>query len=208
MADTGSGISSEVLPHIFEPFFTTKDAGKGTGLGLATVFGIVKQHHGWIEVESNVGCGARFDVYLPLAEGGIGSEPVVPVPKASARGNGETILLVEDDPSVRLSTKALLEHHGYRVLEASNGVDALEVWLKHRDTVGLLVTDLVMPGGVSGHELARRIRQLDGKLKAIFTSGYSPEIAGRELKLDREDSFLQKPCSPELFLERVRTYFV
>jgi PAS domain S-box-containing protein len=203
VSDTGQGIPPEVLPRIFEPFFTTKLPGKGSGLGLATVFGIVKQHRGWIHVDTTPGRGTRFEVYLRMSMDA--PVPLVLEPATTPRrGKGETILLVEDDYALRLSTRAVLERQGYRVMEAANGVDAEDVWLKNRQFISLLLTDLVMPGGVSGQELARRLQQKSPQLKAIFTSGYSAEIAGRELKMREGEHFLQKPFPPEQLLEKLR----
>ena len=158
VTDTGSGISPENLPRIFEPFFTTKQPGKGTGLGLSTVFGIVKQHCGWIRVESEVGRGTTFQVFLPAAEETV--EPrAAEIVKAEPMSGTETILVVEDEPSLRMLTRAVLEPQGYRVLEAANGVDALRVWEEHQGSVQLLLTDIMMPEGISGLELAARLRE-------------------------------------------------
>ena len=202
VADTGAGISPENLARVFEPFFTTKDPGKGTGLGLATVFGIVKQHGGFLKVDSKVGLGTSVEVFLPAGEASESAKPVTPQP--AARGGTETILLVEDESAVRTLTRAVLERAGYRVLEACNGVEALRIWELPRSVVSLLLTDLVMPEGVSGRELANRLRALDPKLAVIFTSGYSADVAGRELMLREGENFVQKPYTPQKVLETVR----
>jgi len=202
VTDTGSGIAREALEHIFEPFYTTKAPGKGTGLGLATVFGIVKQHGGAISVESEVGRGTTFQVFLPASNEKVVSAPAAG--KAAARGGKETILLVEDETAVRRLSGALLELAGYRVLEAANGVEALDVWRKHRDEIGLLLTDLVMPESVSGRELAAQLRAEKGSLPIVFISGYSAEIAGTELVLQDGQNLIQKPCSQNQLLETVR----
>jgi PAS domain S-box-containing protein len=203
VSDTGGGIPPEIVPRIFEPFFTTKEAGKGTGLGLATVFGIIKQHRGWIKLDNRPGQGVTFQVFLPAS-----TEPaseLVPVAgKPTPRGGAETILLVEDEPAVRKSTCLLLERYGYRVLEASHGSDAINLWQNHRGTVAVLLTDLVMPGGMSGQQLAGRLRAEAPRLKVIFASGYSAEIAGRELQLREGEVFIQKPFAPEQLLETIR----
>ena len=157
VSDTGGGIPPEVLPRIFDPFFTTKDPGKGTGLGLATVFGIVKQHHGWIKVVSEPGRGAKFQIFIP-ASGATSKARVGAATQPQPRGGTETILLAEDEPSVRAVTRRLLEHCGYRVLEAANGAEALQVWQQHPASVALLLTDIVMPGGMTGLQLARRLQ--------------------------------------------------
>jgi len=201
--DTGCGIPPEILPRIFEPFFTTKEPGKGTGLGLATVYGIVKQHKGWLKVYSEPGRGTNFQIFLP-ASAGTSADPAQPAARPKPRGGTETILLVEDEPAVRSLTRTILERRGYQVLEAANGVEGFSVWQEHRGAVSLLLTDLVMPAGVSGQKLARQIQAEKPGLKVIFTSGYSPEIAGRELELRSGENFLQKPCSPDQLLETVR----
>jgi PAS domain S-box-containing protein len=203
VSDTGCGIAPENLAHIFEPFFTTKDPGKGTGLGLATVFGIVKQHGGSLTVESEVGTGTTFQIVLPAAETA-GRTPDETAEKPLPLGGTETILLVEDEPSLRMLTRVLLERAGYQVLEAAHGVEALERWQQHRGKIQLLFTDIVMPEGLSGRELATRLRADHPTLGVIFTSGYSAEIAGRELSLQPGQNFIQKPASPHQLLETVR----
>jgi PAS domain S-box-containing protein len=202
VSDTGQGIPAADLPRIFEPFFTTKEPGKGTGLGLATVFGIVKQHAGNIEVRSTPGNGAVFEILLPaLADGAAAEEErVAPVP----RGGSETILAVEDEPGLRRLTRLLLERQGYRVLDAANGLEALRLWAEHRGKVDLLLTDIVMPEGLSGRELALQLQKERPNLRVIFTSGYSADTAGRELSLQEGRNFLQKPFSRPQLLEIVR----
>ena len=203
VSDTGGGIPPEILPQIFEPFFTTKEVGKGTGLGLATVFGIVKQHHGWLKVENEPGRGATFRIYLPAtatpAPAAVpGANPAKPT------GGSETILLAEDELMVRKLVCAILERHGYRVLTAPTGVEALKLWQENRQSVALLLTDLVMPGGLSGLELARQMQAEQPRLKVVFISGYSAEIAGRELQLHGGDNFVQKPFTTEQLLGTLR----
>jgi CheY-like chemotaxis protein len=202
VSDTGGGIPPEVLPHVFEPFFTTKEVGKGTGLGLATVFGIVKQHRGWIQVDNQPGHGVTFRIFLPV-------KPLTPEELAAAvtrpkpRGGRETILLAEDESVVRKLIRTILERHGYRVLTAANGGKALNLWQEHRGTVSLLLTDLVMPG-VDGWELARRLQTDNPGLKVVFISGYSAEIAGRELQLRPGENFVQKPFGANQLLDTIR----
>lgn len=203
VSDTGGGVPPEILPRIFEPFFTTKEAGKGTGLGLATVFGIVKQHQGWIKLDNRPGDGVTFHVYLP-ASNAPAEAPSEPKAPAKPRGGKETILLVEDEWSVRMSTRLILERHGYKVLEAGDGAEALQVWGKHRGNVSLLLSDLVMPGDLGGRELGRRLGTDRPGLKVIYASGYSADIAGRDFHLKPGEAFLQKPFISDQLLETIR----
>uniref|UniRef100_Q01WP9 histidine kinase n=1 Tax=Solibacter usitatus (strain Ellin6076) TaxID=234267 RepID=Q01WP9_SOLUE len=203
VTDTGSGISPESLPHIFEPFFTTKQPGKGTGLGLSTVFGIVKQHGGWVQVKSEVGRGTSFQIFLPAAEE-TDEARAAEIEKPEPQGGSETILVVEDEPALRVLTRAVLEPRGYRLLEAANGVEALRAWQEHRGSIHLLLTDIMMPEGMSGLELAARLREFRPELRVIYTSGYSGDIAGGQLQLEEGRNFLQKPYSPQQLLEAVR----
>ncbi|MBL9138160.1 MAG: response regulator [Verrucomicrobiales bacterium] len=203
VCDTGCGITSEHLPRIFEPFFTTKEPGKGTGLGLATVFGIVKQHRGFLQVETQTDRGSIFRVFLPASPA---SETARLEPsKPSARvGGRETILIAEDEPSLRRLTRKVLERHGYTVLEATDGADALRVWDQHSGPIHLLLTDIVMPDGVNGHQLATQLLARNPQLRVLFTSGYSAEIAGQEISLKPGQDFLQKPCPPPQLLDAIR----
>jgi PAS domain S-box-containing protein len=203
VTDTGGGISPEILPRIFEPFFTTKEPGKGTGLGLASDFGIVQQHHGWINVENLPGQGVTFCIYLP-ASNEKSPASVSEANSAKPRGGTETVLIVEDETAVRRSISMLLEWHGYKILEAANAADALIIWPQYREKVALLLTDLVMPGEFGGQELGRRLKLDRLDLKVIFISGYSSEIAGRDLQLRPGDAFVQKPFAAEHLLETVR----
>lgn len=174
VSDTGCGMAPEVLRHLFEPFFTTKEVGKGTGLGLATVHGIVHQHQGWIEVASEVGRGSSFRVVLPLAAALPAGRPAASLP--AIPGGTETVMLVEDEPAVRLATSTMLRHLGYRVIEAGSGPEALGVWHGLAVPPDLLVTDMVMPGGVTGLELGESLRRLRPGLAVVVTSGYTEEI--------------------------------
>jgi two-component system, cell cycle sensor histidine kinase and response regulator CckA len=203
VSDTGRGITQDDLPHIFEPFFTTKELGKGTGLGLATVFGIVKQHGGWISVSSEVAQGTTFEILLPASEAVLAGQEEI-ANGSRPRGGNETILLVEDERAVRTLTRVVLERAGCRVIEAANGVEGLRMWEQHREIIELLLTDIVIPVGVSGRELAARVHEGNARIPVIFTSGYSADIAGRELSLEEGRNFIEKPSSPQQLLRAVR----
>jgi PAS domain S-box-containing protein len=203
VTDSGCGIPPEVLPRIFEPFFTTKEVGKGTGLGLATVFGIVQQHGGWINVYSEVGRGTTFRIYLPrLAR--TSDTKFLRRSRGPICGGTETILLVEDEPTLRAPAVTTLSRLGYRVLEASSGNEALEVWKQHRDEIRLLLTDLVMPGGMTGRELAAQLLEQNPKLKVVYSSGYSAEIVGKDFSPKENVNFLTKPYEPEKLAQTIR----
>jgi PAS domain S-box-containing protein len=203
VSDTGCGIPAEILPQIFEPFFTTKDVGKGTGLGLATVFGIVQQHQGWINIYSEVGHGTTFRIYLPRLAGMTDVMVAQKMLSPTLPGN-ETILLVEDDSSLRNSVCLALTRLGYRVLEAPNGVKALEVWKAHRAEISLLLTDLVMPEKMTGKDLAQRILQDNPKLKVIYMSGYSAVVASKDFPLQEGVNFLTKPFQTQKLAQAIR----
>jgi two-component system, cell cycle sensor histidine kinase and response regulator CckA len=192
VSDTGCGITPENLLRVFEPFFTTKNADKGTGLGLATVFSIVQQHHGWINVYSEVGHGTTFRIYLPRltsVSGGMLSQPELP----ALRGREETILLVEDDAFLRTAAQKTLPQSGYRVLAAMNGTEALKIWKLNRDKIRLLLTDLVLPGDINGRELGELLVKEEPKLKVIYTSGHGAEVAAEDLTLIEGANFIGKP---------------
>jgi len=205
VSDTGSGITPADLPRIFEPFFTTKEPGKGTGLGLATVYGIVKQHNGWINVSSQLDSGTTFEIFLPAIQPTQTPTALRPV-KTSVLGGTEKILLVEDDTAVRLLTRRILEAYGYHVWEAASGRQALEVWRSLATRIDLLLTDIVMPDGVSGRELSDQLCAQTPGLKVIFTSGYSRDVAGQDTAFIRRSQahFLQKPCPSDVLLNTVR----
>jgi PAS domain S-box-containing protein len=201
--DTGCGIPPENLRRIFEPFFTTKEVGKGTGLGLATVYGIVKQHQGWIEVESQPGNGTAFKVFLPRSAESAKAAGDQPAEKA-ARGGTETILVVEDEAPVRELVCNLLAGHGYRILQAESGVKALQVWRDSKERIDLLLTDLVMPDRLNGRELAEKLWAERPRLKVIFTSGYSADVVGKDFVLRPGLNYLQKPYHPHKLALAVR----
>lgn len=205
VTDTGSGMDAATQARIFEPFFTTKEVGKGTGLGLATVFGIVQQHAGWIEVQSAPGQGSTFSVLLPATAQAVASAaPAEAAPVTPARGGHETILLVEDEPVLRDLAKAILSDAGYTILEAGEGVEALAQWRQHGDRIDLLLTDMVLPGGMSGRSLAEMISSEKPALKVIFTTGYSPDQLGEDSGIREGLNFLQKPYHPPALIKTVR----
>jgi two-component system, cell cycle sensor histidine kinase and response regulator CckA len=204
VSDTGTGIAPEHLSRIFEPFFTTKEPGKGTGLGLATVHGIVKQHHGWVQVSSQPSHGATFKIFLPASSAPATSPEALRAEPPSPPGT-ETILLVEDDYAVRMITRRVLERHGYTVCEARSAPEALALWETRGEEIALLLSDIVMPESVTGHELAERLRAEKPSLKVILMSGYSAELIGKDTEVRRRATcFLKKPCPSRLLLETVR----
>jgi len=203
VSDTGCGMDRKTQSHIFEPFFTTKEEGKGTGLGLSTVFGIVTQCGGAIDVTSRVGHGTRFDLYFPSVESDILT--TVPIqPLGQPQRGTETILLVEDEPSVRTLVRDELRKVGYRVVEAKNGVEACLLATQQAESLQLLLTDVVMPG-MGGRELAQHLSVIKPDLRTLFISGYTDDVgimAGQE---EGTSSFLQKPFTPELLTRAVRS---
>jgi two-component system cell cycle sensor histidine kinase/response regulator CckA len=192
-SDTGSGMDTQILGRIFEPFFTTKPAGKGTGLGLSTVFGIVRQHNGWLEVQSQVDHGTTFRIFFPTSDQP--AETTDSVADTSLPRGRETILVAEDEEPLRQMVVHVLRIQGYTVLEAESGRHALDLWERERPSVDLLLTDLVMPGGIMGSELATRLSDRRPGLKVIYTSGYSPGMAGKDTSLLADRNFLPKPYS-------------
>jgi PAS domain S-box-containing protein len=203
VSDTGCGIPSENLPRIFEPFFTTKDAGNGTGLGLATVFGIVQQHRGWVNVYSDVGHGTTFRIYLPRLTS-VPTQESKQSESPALCGGGETILVVEDDAFLGAAARKTLSQCGYRVLAATDGAQALAAWQENRDKIDLLLTDLVLPGGMSGMDLSARLLMEDPKLKVIYASGHSAEIADKGSALNEGVNFLSKPFPAGKLAQTIR----
>ena len=202
--DTGCGMSAAIRSRIFEPFFTTKEVGKGTGLGLATVFGIVKQHAGWIEVESEVGLGSTFTIYFPVCDAALPEETQKPVVSKPAASGSETILVVEDEVVLREMARDFLAECGYRILEAGSGRDAIRIWQQHRGTIDLLLTDMKMPEGISGLELAEFMLQEQPGLRVIFTSGYSDDVVRPEFLARTGSRFLAKPYAYSDLTQLVR----
>jgi CheY-like chemotaxis protein len=202
--DTGDGIPPDVMPHIFEPFFTTKDAGKGTGLGLPTVYGIVRQHQGFITVDSAPGQGAAFTVHLPLpAQETSAAAPALSAP--AAHGRNELLLLVEDDAGVRAAMSNILQQHDYRLLVAHDGVQALELFAARGGEIDQLLSDVVLPRGLSGADLARQLRQQNPRLQVILSSGYGADKIEQALAQLPGVLVLQKPFRVEVLLSALRS---
>jgi two-component system cell cycle sensor histidine kinase/response regulator CckA len=202
VTDTGCGMEPALIRRIFEPFFTTKEMGKGTGLGLATVYAVVKQHHGWIDVQSEVGVGSTFKIYLPA------SDQVVPAPPKPSKpervqGGKETILLAEDETALLELMKHVLGQYQYKILTASSGSEAMQIWEKNQGAIDLLLTDIIMPGGMTGRELADELKKKKPGLKVIYTSGFNSSMAGKELS-SGDTVFLSKPYLPDMAAKLIR----
>ena len=206
--DSGYGMDAATVARIFEPFFTTKEPGKGTGMGLATVYGVLKQHGGWIEVDSAPGRGTAIRAFFPLSEDGIAAalDKIDSPPLAGVPTEGVTILVVEDEEMVREFVSEALGTLGYRVLSAPNGRVALEIWAAHREEIDLLLTDIVMPDSISGRQLAHTLIVDKPDLKVIFTSGYSAELFGSEFEREKEHIFLPKPYLPDRLAQTVAAH--
>ena len=201
VADTGTGMNKATFNRLFEPFFTTKEVGKGTGLGLATVYGIAKQHQGW--VESVLGQGSTFHVFLPASNESAAQAAPVSDAKPICRGS-ETILLVEDEADVRTTITSFLRHYGYRVLGACNGPEALALWEKHRGAIDLLFTDMILPGGLTGLDLTAQLRKEKPGLKVVLSSGYSAALASAGNLAAHRITYLPKPAEPGPLAAAVR----
>jgi two-component system cell cycle sensor histidine kinase/response regulator CckA len=203
VADNGCGMEPALIQRIFEPFFTTKEMGKGTGLGLATVYGVVKQYQGWIEVQSEVGIGSTFKIFLPA------SEQVAPAPATEAglpenvQGGKETLLLAEDEDALLELMQYVLGQYNYNILTASCAAEALQVWDQHQGRVDLLLTDVVMPGGMSGRELATELKKRKPGLKVILTSGFNAAMMNKEPSMG-DTTFLPKPYLPDTAAKLIR----
>jgi CheY-like chemotaxis protein len=202
VTDTGHGMDEETRNHAFEPFYTTKEVGRGTGLGLATVYGIVKQSDGYVWIDSEPGRGTTVTIYLPRVDEA--AEPRgAPANTHHGLRGVETILLVEDDDAVRSVARRVLERHGYTVLEARSGREGIEVARQHHGTIHLLVTDLVMPE-MSGRRSAEHLAVMQPEMKVLYMSGYPQRGAGREWVLEPDVAFLQKPFTVQSLAEKVR----
>jgi CheY-like chemotaxis protein len=200
--DSGCGMDDEILEHIFEPFFTTKELGSGTGLGLATVYGIVKQHSGTIHVESEPGKGTTFSLYWPVSEQDAEITEVDVADSRTIRGT-ERILLVEDDEAVRELARTVLERAGFAITTAHNGAEAVATIQKNGDAFDLAILDVVMPR-MGGREAYERMREMRPDLRVLFASGYSAGGVHTNFVLDSSLNLLQKPFSPRALLQAVR----
>jgi two-component system, cell cycle sensor histidine kinase and response regulator CckA len=201
VSDTGVGMDKETQSRIFEPFFTTKEKGKGTGLGLSTVYGIVKQSGGYVTVQSELGQGSMFQIYLPQVDGAP-EKQTAPMPDASLGGN-ETVLLVEDEESVRRLVRDTLESKGYCVLEAESGEAGLLAAQNHPERIDLVITDVVMPG-INGRELVKQLAQTRPATKVLYLSGYTEDAILNDGSIDKGTAFLQKPFSLQSLSRKVR----
>lgn len=203
VTDTGSGMDETTLGRIFEPFFTTKPDGSGTGLGLSTVYSVVKQHKGWMTVESEVDVGSTFILFFPAME----RETSVPVhtPETTPGGGGETILLVDDEAPLREMAATILSGYNYRVLAAASGPEAVRIWQAHRDEIALLFTDIIMPHGLSGIDIGLRFHREKPQLKIIYTSGYRIDVIPERMRMRETGIFIPKPYIPSELARAIRT---
>jgi CheY-like chemotaxis protein len=201
VSDSGVGMTAETRSRLFEPFFTTKERGKGTGLGLATVYSIVKQSHGHVWVYSELGRGTTFKIFLPRVEGK--ANPKRPVAAREPVVGSETVLLVEDEASVRALSRVMLERAGYRVWDAANPVDAEALFARLGESIDVLVTDVILPG-LTGPLLYQRLSQERPALKVLYMSGYTDAALGHGGELDPEQAFLQKPFTFDGLTRKVR----
>jgi signal transduction histidine kinase len=203
VSDTGGGMPPDVLQHVFEPFFTTKEIGKGSGLGLAAVHGIVHQHQGWVNVVSALGQGTTFQVYLPSSTKSSPHEQVLPVAE-QRKGGSETILMVEDEVVVRKVATVMLQQLGYRVLATADSQEALRLWDEQADAIDLLFSDMVLPSGMTGLQLGQKLQKTKPTLKIVLMSGYNAEIIRGEMKLSADIAFLPKPFEFKTLADTIR----
>jgi len=203
ISDSGEGMSVETQGKIFDPFFTTKKSGKGTGLGLSVVYGIIKEHEGFINVYSEPGIGTSFKIYLPIISSEVGEEEKAFEEAIFPKGT-ETILLAEDDGPVRGVVRTALEKQGYRVIEAVDGADAVKRFMENRETIGLLLFDLIMPS-MNGKEAYDEIKQWRPGLKVIFASGYAPDIVREKMCFETGIAMISKPIMLYDLMKKIRT---
>jgi CheY-like chemotaxis protein len=201
VSDTGIGMDAQTMTHLFEPFFTTKAPGRGTGLGLATVYGIVEQSEGYVCAYSEPGQGATFKIYLPQVDGR--PRPATATPVLENSDGSETVLLVEDENEVRRVASRILKTHGYAVLEAHDGKEALEIAAASMVPIHILVTDVVMPG-MNGRELAGALAEKHPNMRVLFTSGYADHAIVRHGELEPGLAFIQKPFTANGLARKVR----
>ncbi len=194
VTDNGCGMEPSLLQRIFEPFFTTKEMGKGTGLGLATVYAVVKQHHGWIEVHSQVGAGTTFKIFLP-ADQALSALPVPPPQAENIQGGRETILLVDDEVALLEVMREVLGRYHYHILTASSAMEALQAWDRHEGQIDLLLADVMIAGGMSARQLAAELKKRKPELKVILSSGFNTAMHGQEWRIG-DTAFLSKPYLP------------
>lgn len=202
IADTGKGMDEQTKQHMFEPFFTTKGVGQGTGLGLATVYAIVQQSHGWISVESDLGKGSTFQIYFTALKDAE-TEPATGISDSSPMRGSETVLVVEDQDDVRIFAVQALSAYGYRVLDAPNGVEALALSDRHTGPINILLTDVVMPG-MNGRELANRLQTSRPEVRVLYTSGYTGDVIAHRGVLDADVAYLPKPYKAGELAAKIR----
>ena len=201
VSDTGLGMDQVTKENIFEPFFTTKEVGKGTGLGLSMVYGIVKQHNGNVRVYSEVERGTTFKIYLPLVQT---EKEIIPMPiETLPEGKGETILIAEDEPQVRGSMRLILQEHGYKIIEAENGEDAVRIFQKNRDAVTLILLDVIMPVK-NGREAYAEMNGIKPGVRTIFMSGYTDDIISKKGILEEGFQLISKPINPDTLMRKIR----
>jgi len=201
VSDKGIGMDDKILERIFDPFFTTKEIGKGTGLGLSMVYGIVKQHNGYIDVSSEPDKGTKFRIYIPLIKGKIEYKKVKPQPLP--QGGTETVLIAEDDEYVRKLSKDLFEEYGYKVIDAIDGEEAVRNFMEHKEKIQLLMFDVIMPKK-NGKEAYEEIKKIKPDIKALFVSAYGHDIIHKQGILEEGIDFISKPVSPFMLLKKVR----
>jgi CheY-like chemotaxis protein len=208
VSDTGCGMDETTQARVFEPFFTTKETGKGTGMGLAMVYGIIKQHQGWITLDSQPGRGTTFHIYLPVAQECPREEqPPAAPPRSFVIPGGQKILVVEDEQLVADYVQTVLEGEGFQVFVAHDGVQALKFWNDRKHDIDLLLSDVVMPNGISGKDLAEKLSAEAPELKIVLTSGYSLDVLSLDTRLGATSYLLQKPYQADVLLETVRRAF-
>jgi CheY-like chemotaxis protein len=204
VSDTGMGMNEETRKKIFEPFFTTKEVGKGTGLGLSMVYGIIKQHHGYINTYSEPGKGSVFKIYLPLIDTESAQRVVTAgIAEEILPGGTETVLIAEDNEALRKLFRVVLEESGYNVIEAENGTDAVNKFMENKDTIKLIILDMIMPK-MNGREAYLLMKKIQPAIRALFMSGYTADRRIAEHLLEKGVEFILKPISPKDLLKKIR----